>query len=132
MNLDTFRKIEHINKQLIDLQNYRDQIYNTAKSPSLIDTGKPSSLSDPVQAAFKKLEDTDQQISDLITEKADLMDAALDWMYSHSDPVPVDIRILLINKYILSLSWDQAGKKVGRNGGAARHAVYRYMNKGKG
>ena len=124
MDINTFKTIEHYQKQINDLFEKRKHVYYTVKSPSLSGI-RATSPADPTAKAFYRLQAIDNKITDLICKNSEVTIEALNWMYNK--PVPVDVRRILINKYMCGLSWKETARIVESTPAAARVMIYRYF-----
>lgn len=126
MNLEQFRDIERISKQIEGLSERRKEVYNTVHSPQL-DGVRATHRSDPTQKAVEKLFAIDSKIADLIEQKAILESMALDWMYSDLNDIPPNIRRIMLLKFFSGSTWDEIGRRLGRKPSACRLALWRYF-----
>ncbi len=124
MEISTFITIYKLQKQIDELSEMKKAVYYAVNSPSLSGI-RSTSPADPTAKAFYKLQAIDEKITEAILKRSAAASSALRWMYTK--PVPVTVRRILINRYMMCLSWKDTGRRIGSNPETARIMLYRYF-----
>ena len=129
MDLTTLNRCLKNRKQLDELYEHREHLYNTVHSPSFSDVRIVDKRS-PVEKAMERLQKTDDRISQLIIDQADLIEAILEWLYRNpEDDTPEYFKRIIICHYIEGMSWQETTRHVLEHyeSDSAKNHVYRYF-----